>query len=99
MGSKRKLKLYDSVLRVCRHAGEWQHALSLLDAMARAKVEIDALRYRFAMRYSYNGAINTCEKRGEWKRALGMLGAMAKARIEADTTSYNTALRAYEKGG
>ena len=82
---------YNLVISSCGKSNLWIHALTLLEAMPKAKVQPDVI--------SFSAAISACEKGGQWQGALSLLDTMPKAKIRPNVFSYSAAISACEKGG
>ncbi|CAK0863436.1 unnamed protein product [Prorocentrum cordatum] len=73
---------YIATASACRKGGQWQHALSVLSDMWKAKLEPDVI--------SYSAGISAS--------ALALLSEMWEAKLEPDVISYSAGISACEKG-
>lgn len=83
------LVTYHSAIKACGHAGQWEHALSLL-------AEVRAARWIELEPSTYNAAIAACAKSGRFNEALDLLKECGDA---SNVVTYNSAMQACSSGG
>ncbi|CAK0824583.1 unnamed protein product [Prorocentrum cordatum] len=68
---------YVATVSACRKGGQWQHALSVLSGMWKAKLEPDVI--------SCSAGISACGMGRQWQQALALLTGMWGVQLEPNS--------------
>lgn len=91
LGVSAQVASFNAAMSECKAFGQWQRALSLLQEMRSARVQVD--EKSFAM------AISACERGDEWEHAVSLLEDMREALITPNVMNYGAAIATCAKAG
>ncbi|GKY92198.1 hypothetical protein MPSEU_000191000 [Mayamaea pseudoterrestris] len=97
-GLQPDIQIFSSVISACEAAGEWQHALSILQSVLDSAEGSP----QFLNLYCFNAAISACEKGGAWVEALEIyerMKAYGGIKLQPSIVTIGSLILAFDKAG
>ena len=67
---------FSAIISCCQKAGQWQPALTLVDAMLQRNLAPNLV--------TFNAAISSCEQQGMWQQTLRFMELMEDVSLQPD---------------